>query len=165
MKKCYFPLENGAFYPRIQSISALFLIIFLWFYFMRICERRWRIENSDLWEMRKCENMNVSVCFTTCSRCTLATHCWGRPPTSCRAFLLRTLAMGRHDWITRQNQIERRIRWFRRYIQSCLPIASVLRRPTLHSAGSRPQTPPPPPPPKGTQSSLNSKKWWKINIL
>jgi hypothetical protein len=157
MKKWHFTLKNGAFYPRIQSILAFFLGYFLWFYFVRICGRRWREEKCDLWEMIKCENVNVGVCFTTCSRCTLATHCWGRPPTSCRAFLLRTLAMGRHDWITRQNQIERRIRWFRRYIQSCLPIASILRRPALHSVGSRPQTPHPPLPPQRTQRPKNIK--------
>jgi hypothetical protein len=53
--------------------------------------------------------------------------------------------------ITRQNQIEECVKQFRRYIPYCPTIASVRRQPTLHSAGSRPQTPPPPlppPPPK-----------------
>jgi hypothetical protein len=39
MKKWHFTLKNGAFYPRIQSILALFLGDILWKYFMgeRMC--------------------------------------------------------------------------------------------------------------------------------
>jgi hypothetical protein len=147
MKKRYFTLKNGAFYPRIQSILAFFLGYFWWNYFVRICGRRWGevfVRDDKVWKV------NVGVCFTTCSRCTLATHCCGRPPTSCRAFLLRTLAMGGVSWSSQQTKrttVTKRPLSVTPVLFNPTHLASVLRRPTLHSAGSRPQTPPPPPPP------------------
>jgi hypothetical protein len=43
----------------------------------------------------RCVKLKVGVCFTTCSRIRDRVTSGNRPPTSCRAFLLRTLAMGR----------------------------------------------------------------------
>jgi hypothetical protein len=54
VKKWHFTLKNGAFTPRIQSILALFLGDILWKYFMGV--------------RGVCENIKVSVCFTTRSR-------------------------------------------------------------------------------------------------
>ena len=88
MKKRYFTLKNGAFYPRIQSISALFLMIFLMIKINLFYERR---RENKLWEKKLCD-LKVGVCFTTCSRCCVRVVARrDRPATSCRAFLLRTL--------------------------------------------------------------------------
>jgi hypothetical protein len=66
--------KNGVFYPRIQSILAYFLEIKKW--------RKWR---------EVCRNVCVREFLCLLALSALATYCYGRPPTSCRVFLIRTL--------------------------------------------------------------------------
>ena len=120
-------------------------MIFFMILFYKICWRRWR----ELFCEKKLCEIKVGVCFTTCSRCTLASHCCGRPPTSCRAFLLRTLDRVEGEQSTNTNGYERKAKNHNLMCIDCSPStirSSVLRRPALHSVGSRPQTPHPPPP-------------------
>jgi hypothetical protein len=66
--------RNGVFYPRIQSILAYFLEIKKW--------RKWR---------EVCES-NVCMCYSPARAfSTRVVARRDRPPTSCRAFLIRTL--------------------------------------------------------------------------
>jgi hypothetical protein len=71
--------KNGVFYPRIQSILAYFLEIKKW--------RKWR----EVCAIYVCVSFSPARAFST-----RVVARRDRPPTSCRAFLLRTLAMGGH---------------------------------------------------------------------
>jgi hypothetical protein len=155
MKKWHFTLKNGAFYPRIQSILAFFLGYFWWFYFVRICGRMRREYNYDLWELWKCEIV-MWVCVSLPARALRTRGTSGtRPPTSCRAFLLRTLPPPPHPWIPKKtalvNSDESNI-----HLQLALFWYSVRRgcqcpsesSPALHEVGAAHPPPTPPPPPK-----------------
>jgi hypothetical protein len=91
MKKWHFTLKNGAFYPRIQSILAFFLSVFWEVKINLFCGRKRIMRNYDLWEIVMCENV-MWVCVSLPARALRTRGTSGtRPPTSCRAFLLRTL--------------------------------------------------------------------------
>jgi hypothetical protein len=147
MKKRYFTLKNGAFYPRIQSILAFFLGYFWWFYFVRNCGRRWE---NKMWEV--CVKILRWVCVShllALSARVVARR--DRPATSCRAFLLRTLPPPPKIWMSPKTQSIRKnpdnpfsyiVLVSFKSSGGSVPGESS---PALHEGGG---PPPPPPPPK-----------------
>jgi hypothetical protein len=157
MKKRYFTLKNGAFYPRIQSILAFFLSVFWEIKIKLFCGRKWRWRKWDLWEIIKCEIvMCVWVSLPARALRTRGTS-GTRPPTSCRAFLLRTLPPPPNGWTNNHKNWRKRKHRHPSFVVVRSTIRGVSRArlessPALHEVGG-PHPPSPPLPPQRPKSS------------
>jgi hypothetical protein len=162
MKKWHFTLKNGAFYPRIQSILAFFLSVFWENKIILFCVRR---REHDLWEKKLCENIRW-VCVSLPARAFRTRGTSGtRPPTSCRAFLLRTLPPPPKRNSRQNTNDDMKCKTFHissaslEFLLSGVCECPSESSPALHEVGAAHPPPSPPSPPKGPKVVKNSKKY------
>jgi hypothetical protein len=147
------PLKMELFTLEFRVFWLFFWWFFWWFYFMKFeCVSGVSEIMRGVW-WYKCECV-----FHTCSRIRARGTSGTRPPTSCRAFLLRTLPPPPHPWIPNVTNMRSRkhqdliLITYRYYV--CVRVEVPVRVVTCSTwSGGRPPTPLPPLPPQRPKSS------------
>jgi hypothetical protein len=156
--------KNAILPLKMELFTLEFRVFRLFFYDIFYDFILWKFVNvggENKNESCVCENINVSVCFTPARALRTRGTSGTRPPTSCRAFLLRTLPPPPHPWIinvqTKLNDDKKPspLISFDVYYSGVLggkcPTESS---PALHERG---EPPPPPPPPKDPKDQKHKK--------
>jgi hypothetical protein len=129
----------------------VFRLFFWWFFYDFILWEFVNVGGENKNERSVCENIKVSVCFTPARALRTRGTSGTRPPTSCRAFLLRTLPPPPKIWMSPKTQSTKRSpdNPFPNFalvsFKSSGGSVPAESSPALHERG---EPPPPPPPPK-----------------